>query len=81
VLKEANINLDMALALQALLEQSGQRVMLTRTDDSHDLSTRDRYPLANEAQATPGGPGASRARPVWSDMRACWQRRHNWRSL
>jgi len=49
LLKEAEINLDVALALKTLLEQSGQHVTMTRTDSTY-LTTRDRYPVANAAQ-------------------------------
>ncbi len=51
VLKEADINLDIALALKSLLEESGQRVVMTRTDDKA-LTTKERYPVANNAEAT-----------------------------
>jgi N-acetylmuramoyl-L-alanine amidase len=50
LLKEAEINLDVAVALKALLEQSGYQVSMTRTDSTF-LTTRDRYPMANAAQA------------------------------
>lgn len=53
LLKEADINLDVALALKTLLEQSGQRViMMTRTDNRSNPTTRERYLVANNAKAT-----------------------------
>ena len=50
-LEEADINLDVARGLEALLVANGAEVVMTRTDDS-DNSNRDRYNTANEAQAT-----------------------------
>jgi N-acetylmuramoyl-L-alanine amidase len=54
ILKEADINLDEALAVKALLEHTPGRqvaVMLTRDDDTA-MTVRERYPMANNAHAT-----------------------------
>jgi N-acetylmuramoyl-L-alanine amidase len=50
LLKEAEINLDISLALKTLLEQSGHQVVMTRTDSTH-LTTQQRSLLANAAKA------------------------------
>ncbi|MCK4470802.1 MAG: N-acetylmuramoyl-L-alanine amidase, partial [Anaerolineae bacterium] len=50
-LEEADINLDAAYGLKALLEADGADVVMTRTDDS-SKSNNDRYTFCNEQQAT-----------------------------
>lgn len=45
-LEEADINLDVAHGLKALLEDSGATVEMTRADDRY-LTNRDRYTLCN----------------------------------
>ena len=50
-LEEADINLDVAYGLKALLEADGAEVVMTRTDDS-DKSNNDRYTFCNNEQAT-----------------------------
>jgi N-acetylmuramoyl-L-alanine amidase len=50
-LEEADINLDVAYGLKALLEVDGANVVMTRYDDSHK-SNRDRYTFCNGEQAT-----------------------------
>jgi len=50
-LEEADINLDVAYGLKALLEGDGGEVVMTRTDDS-DKSNNDRYTFCNNEQAT-----------------------------
>ena len=51
LLEEADINLDVALALQIRLADDGLDVVMTRTDDS-TKSTRDRYEFCNSENAT-----------------------------
>lgn len=48
---ESEINLDVAYALKALLENDGADVVMTRVDDSY-RSNRDRYTFCNEQKAT-----------------------------
>ena len=50
-LEEADINLDVAYGLKALLEGDGATVLMTRSDDS-DKSNSDRYTYCNTEQAT-----------------------------
>jgi N-acetylmuramoyl-L-alanine amidase len=50
-LEEADINLDVAYGLKALLEGDGSEVVMTRTDDSYK-SNNDRYTFCNNEQAT-----------------------------
>lgn len=50
-LEEADINLDVAYALRALLQASGAEVVMTRQDDSY-LTNNDRYTLCNGEAAT-----------------------------
>lgn len=50
-LHEADINLDVAYGLQALLKTDGAVVVMTRTDDS-SKSNYDRYTFCNKEQAT-----------------------------
>ena len=50
-LEEADINLDVAYGLKALLEGDGAAVPMTRTGDEY-RSNSDRYTFCNEAQAT-----------------------------
>jgi N-acetylmuramoyl-L-alanine amidase len=50
-LQEADINLDVAYGLKALLEADGAAVVMTRTDDSY-LENVDRYTFCNTEQAT-----------------------------
>ncbi len=50
-LEEADINLDVALALRIRLADAGIDVVMTRTDDS-TKSTRDRYEFCNSQNAT-----------------------------
>lgn len=50
-LEEADINLDVAYGLKALLEADGADVVMTRTGDS-SKSNNDRYTFCNEQQAT-----------------------------
>jgi len=50
-LEEADINLDVAYGLKALLEADGAAVVMTRTDDS-SKSNNDRYTFCNAARAT-----------------------------
>ena len=49
-LEEADINLDVAYALKALLEADGAEVVMTRPDDS-DNTNSDRYTFANKEEA------------------------------
>ena len=49
-LHEADINLDVSLALSARLATAGIDSVLTRTDDTA-MSARDRYEFCNSAQA------------------------------
>jgi hypothetical protein len=50
-LEEADINLDVAYALKALLEGDGAAVVMTRSDDSYK-DNRDRYTFCNDEGAT-----------------------------
>jgi len=50
-LEEADINLDVAYGLKALLEADGAAVVMARTDDSY-LENVDRYTFCNAEQAT-----------------------------
>jgi N-acetylmuramoyl-L-alanine amidase len=50
-LHEADINLDVAYGLKALLELDGATVVMTRTGDSYK-SNNDRYTFCNAARAT-----------------------------
>jgi N-acetylmuramoyl-L-alanine amidase len=50
-LYESQINLDVAFALQELLQTSGADVVMTRTDDRY-LDNRDRYTFCNGEQTT-----------------------------
>lgn len=50
-LEEANINLDVAFGLKALLESDGAAVVMTRTDDQY-LTNSDRYTFCNAEKAT-----------------------------
>jgi N-acetylmuramoyl-L-alanine amidase len=50
-LEEADINLDVAYGLKALLESDGATVVMARTDDSYK-DNRDRYTFCNDQQAT-----------------------------
>ena len=50
-LEEADINLDVSLALRDLLIDGGATVVMTREDDS-SLSNSDRYTFCNEEEAT-----------------------------
>ena len=50
-LEEADVNLDVAYGLKALLEADGAEVVMTRTGDSY-LTNSDRYDFANEEEAT-----------------------------
>lgn len=50
-LEEADINLDVAYGLKALLEADGAAVALARTDDSYKENS-DRYTFCNAEQAT-----------------------------
>ena len=50
-LEEADINLDVAYGLKALLEADGAAVVLARVDDSYK-DNDDRYTFCNEQQAT-----------------------------
>lgn len=50
-LEEADINLDVAYGLEALLVANGADVVMTRTDDS-SKSNNDRYTFCNNEQAT-----------------------------
>ena len=57
--REAAINLRVALILKALLENSGAQVKLTRADDSYDMSLAERAEVANTIVRTrDGGIGA-----------------------
>jgi len=50
-LEEADINLDVAYGLKALLEADGAAVVMARTDDSYKENS-DRYTFCNDEQAT-----------------------------
>lgn len=50
-LEEADINLDVAYGLKALLKTDGADVVMTRTDDSY-RSNSDRYTYCNDEKAT-----------------------------
>ncbi|NPV08345.1 MAG: N-acetylmuramoyl-L-alanine amidase [Anaerolineae bacterium] len=50
-LEEADINLDVAFGLKALLEYDGAMVVMTRTDDRY-LTNSDRYTFCNAEKAT-----------------------------
>ena len=50
-LEEADINLDVAYGLEALLKLDGATVVMTRTGDSYK-SNNDRYTFCNAARAT-----------------------------
>ena len=50
-LEEADINLDVAYGLKALLKADGAEVVMTRTTNEEYLTNSDRYTFANEERA------------------------------